>query len=272
MDRNDDAHSMFTDVDRIADASEAVNYLTRASGMADAQRYKEQSISLLNINEGHQILEAGCGAGDEVRAMAQMVGSSGRVVGIDFSHAMIEEATGRSDASDLPVEFMQGDVQDLDFDDNTFDRCRADRTLQHVENPDKAIEELVRVLRSEGRIVVCEPDWDTLTISSPDTDLTRKVIHSKCDTIRHGWIGRRLRSMFNSAGLERISISSDTFIFTDFHTVNQAFNFVAALDHAQAKYGVEEGHKANWLSQLQEIDESGGFFASVNVFIAVGSK
>src|SRR6202023_1920244 len=72
------------------------------------------------------------------------------------------------------LEFRQGDAHHLPFPDLTFDACRVDRVLQHLEDPQRAIAEMARVLKIGGRIAAAEPDWDTLVIDVPDRSLARQ--------------------------------------------------------------------------------------------------
>jgi ubiquinone/menaquinone biosynthesis C-methylase UbiE len=80
----------FSRVDESADPQSFVDYL---DGVTQAtQAYKRLAFGLLEITEGDVLLDLGCGAGDDARAVARLVGPSGRVVGIDNSQAMIAEA------------------------------------------------------------------------------------------------------------------------------------------------------------------------------------
>lgn len=60
------------------------------------------------------MIDVGCGTGDDVRALATLVGPVGHVIGIDASETMISVAQERSRASLLPVEFAAGDAAKLD--------------------------------------------------------------------------------------------------------------------------------------------------------------
>jgi ubiquinone/menaquinone biosynthesis C-methylase UbiE len=159
--------------------------------------------SLLNVQPGQCVLDLGCGTGDDVRSLAQLVGNTGRAVGVDKSEYMIREAKNRSDRGPkLPAEFYVGDAHRLDFiDNNTFDCSRVERLLMHLDNPNKAIAE-VRVTKPGGRIVAFDLDWDGLIINHNDRALTRKVVHLMCDSISNGWIGRQLPSFFKERGLK----------------------------------------------------------------------
>ena len=82
----------FGSVDRAAGPEAFVKYLDTVTGLEAAQAYKQRSYELLNLKPGHRVLDVGCGTGDDVCAMAKIVGLSGRVVGIDNSEVMIAEA------------------------------------------------------------------------------------------------------------------------------------------------------------------------------------
>jgi ubiquinone/menaquinone biosynthesis C-methylase UbiE len=101
------------------------------------------------------VLDVGCWAGDGLRSLAEFVGATGRVVGVDTSKAMLAEARARTEG--LAVECRVGDAHRLEFATDTFDACRADRVFQHLERPREALAELVRVTRPGGWIVVMDP-------------------------------------------------------------------------------------------------------------------
>ena len=67
--------------------------------------------------------------------------------------------------------------------------------FQHLEYPRQALRELVRVTRPDGRIVVFDTDWETLTVDADDIATTRAILQAKCDLLRHGWIGRQLAGL-----------------------------------------------------------------------------
>jgi 2-polyprenyl-3-methyl-5-hydroxy-6-metoxy-1,4-benzoquinol methylase len=142
-----------------AGAPDRLLYLDTLSAAEFAQAYKRQSFELLDVQEGDWVLDVGCGPGDDVRLLAQRVGRAGRVVGVDNDAAMVGEAYRRGADKTLPVAFHLCDVHHLAFDEDVFDRCRADRVFQHLEDPRQALAEIVRVARPGVRIVVIEPDW-----------------------------------------------------------------------------------------------------------------
>ena len=263
--REEDMPTTFWNVDQTSAPDRAIDYLVNISDHDFAKEYKD-------IKEGQHILEVGCGVGDEARTLAQMVGSTGRVTGLDFSNVMIAEAINLTKGLALPIGFRQGDIHNLDFEDDTFDGCRADRTFQHLEDPPKAMSELVRVARCGARIVVCEPDWDSVLVDSPNIALTRKIMHARCDMLRNGWMGRKLYALFQDAGLRDVVIKPKIFALTDYAEADQILDFSGALEYGREMGVISETEGAEWLSQLQKADSDGRFFWSATVFIALGIK
>lgn len=173
--------------------------------MEGIQRVKRESLIQLDLELGHRVLDVGCGTGEDVRTLAHVVGSQGRAVGVDVSGVMVAEAARRHSDCGLPIIFGVSDAQHLPFADATFDRCRTDRALMHLNYPEQALVEMVRVVRPRGKVVVFDFDWGTAFVDHPDESLTRKVIQAFSDGVPHGWIGRRLPRMCQAVGLVEIT-------------------------------------------------------------------
>jgi ubiquinone/menaquinone biosynthesis C-methylase UbiE len=156
----------FSAVDAAADPAWFVGYLDQAA--AELTEAERRLLGLLDLAPGQVVLDVGCGTGDDVCAMAELVGPSGRAIGLDASRTMVAEARRRSAGSALPVQFLLGDAHDLPFPPAAVDACRAERVLQHLSDLARAVAEMVRVTRSSGRVAVLAPDWDTTVIDHPD--------------------------------------------------------------------------------------------------------
>ncbi len=210
------AESGYSDVDQTHDPWRYVQRLDalRTSNFWSAA--KRRTVDLLAARPGYQLLDMGCGTGDDVLALAELVGSTGQVIGLDSSATMIAEARRRSVGSELPVVFFQGDAQQLNFPDASFDGCRVERLLQHLDNPSQAFSEMVRVARSGARIVVMEPDHGTEAIAAADQAITRRILKRRCDHFRSGKIGRQLPVLFNERRLAQVTVTLITMTHRDF--------------------------------------------------------
>src|ERR1700690_3247957 len=118
--------SGFAGVDHTDDPDYYVGYLDAATALDFMQRFKRQSYEAMGAQPGMRLLDVGCGTGDDVRAMAGIVGPNGSVVGVDNSEKMVGEARKRAEELGLPIEFRVGNAAHLDFEDNSFDACRAE--------------------------------------------------------------------------------------------------------------------------------------------------
>ncbi|HEV8718134.1 MAG TPA: methyltransferase domain-containing protein [Candidatus Binatia bacterium] len=261
------------DVDRTTDPGFFVHYLDTASAQEPIQAFKRRTFELLEVKPGAQLLDIGCGTGDDGRTLAQMVGSTGRVVGVDHSETMIAEARKRAEGSNLPVEYQVGEAQHMDFANDTFDGCRAERVFMHVENPRQTLAEMIRITRPGGRIVVLDPDFETLIIDAANRSLTRKILNFCCDRIvRNGWIGRQRPRLFREAQLTDISIFADSWIQTNYTVFMQSLRFREFTDRAQEAGVVSATEAASWLEELEQASQEGRFFAAMTFFFVSGRK
>jgi SAM-dependent methyltransferase len=234
---------------------------------------KRHTFDRLQVKGGDHLLEVGCGAGDDVLALARLVGRTGRVVGLDSSEAMITEARKRAAGSDLPVEYRVGDALHLDFADNTFDGCRAERVFVHLENPRQALAELVRVARPGARIVMLDPDFETQIVDAQDRIVTRKFMNFCCDhKVRHGWLGRQLPVLFHQAGLTDVAVFADTSLLTDYATAVEVLRLQETAELSREAGAVSAAEAANWLAEPEQASKAGRFFLALTFFCVSGRK
>jgi ubiquinone/menaquinone biosynthesis C-methylase UbiE len=259
----------FTQVDTPVDPKFFVRFVDAANEMASVRACKRRMEALLQPRVGQRILDLGCGTGDDARALARLVAPGGRVVGVDNSEAMLAEARRRAVGLSLSLEYRLSDAQRLDLPDETFDGCRTERTFMHLEAPEQALAEMVRVARPGGKVVVFDFDWDTLLVDHPDPSLTRRILDLMADSLRNGRIGRRLPGMFEEAGLGEISIAPHTVL------MRWAFFqqlFAGTLSRAQEQGRLSEPEAASWLERLAAAAQTGRFFAALTGFIVAGRK
>ncbi len=263
------ADTGFSAVDEAADPISLVRYLDRMSGhLGEAKRRIQEQ---LEVVEGNLVLDVGCGTGDDARDLAAMVGPSGRIIGLDASITMVEEARRRADGFALPAEFGIGDAQTLPFAAASFDACRAERVLQHLPHPALAVTEMARVTRPGGRVVAFEPDWQTLVVDHPDHALTQRILDFRAGRLASPWIGRQLARLFRCAGLARISVTLVSTTLGLPETID-GLRLDATLQQAAQARVITATDRSRWLAELAEVAEAGCFVAAATGFLVRGAK
>lgn len=265
-------HSEFTDVDHAKTPSDYVQLLDAQQHMAVVQQYKQRTRFLLGLHPGLQVLDAGTGTGEDAQQMAKLVAPGGQVVGLDLSQIMIDEARQRVHDPTLPVRFVQGDMHQLPFVDEMFDRCFASRTFQHLPDPKLALSELVRVTKPGGLFVIVEPDHETRVIDTPYPDITRRFLRFRNDGVRQPDIGHRMYALFKDAGLTDVHVEPVTRVTTDYETIRPVVHLIEGMRLAQ-QHGVVTAEEAEqWILYLEEAMRTGRFFEATTWFITSGRK
>jgi demethylmenaquinone methyltransferase / 2-methoxy-6-polyprenyl-1,4-benzoquinol methylase len=131
--------------DRIAPVYDAMNRTMTAGLDRRWRRITAEAV----VRPGDAVLDACCGTGDLAIAGAR---AGGRLTGVDFSERMLERA--RRKAPEL--DWVEGDLLALPFEDASFDAATVGFGVRNVEDLERALAELRRVLRPGGRLGILE--------------------------------------------------------------------------------------------------------------------
>ncbi|GAC1520568.1 MAG: class I SAM-dependent methyltransferase [Chloroflexota bacterium] len=261
--------SLFSQVDRTKDPDFFVRFMDEGHKLPAIQASKRLMLERIALAPGESVLDVGCGPGIDVLDMAEFIGPAGRLVGLDASEVMIAEARRRAEELDVPITFEVEDVQLLPFPDGTFDVCRAERLLMHVTDAGRALTEMVRVTRPDGRVAIFDFDWDTLIIDHLDKDTTRTFVLSYSDSFQNGWIGRQLPRLFKERRVEGISIDPvQVFIHYAFAELLLG-GHLAAL---QTDGRLTPDKAQQWWEYLRQASEQGTLLIGFTAFIVMGTK
>src|SRR5260221_1598718 len=166
---------------------------------------------LPHLRPGISVLDCGCGPGTITRDIAQRI-APGRVVGLDFDGDQIAVAMAEAKAQDIAnVEFRQGSVYAVPFEDSSFDAVFSHALLEHLKEPVEAAAEFRRVLKPGGMLGVCTPDWGGFLLASPSGKLLVAFETYKELQNRNGgdvYCGHKLGMYVEQAGFEGIVMRS----------------------------------------------------------------
>jgi SAM-dependent methyltransferase len=250
-----------------------VQYLQAAGNLL--RPAKLRSYELMGVQEGHQILDVGCGPGIDTVALAHRVGASGRVVGIDRDPQMLAAASAHAEAEGVAawVTHRDADAAELPFDPNTFDACRSERLFQHLLHPEQVLAEMVRVTRPGGCVVVVDTDWGTSQTNSPDPHLEQRLMQFAAEhRLRNPYSGRRLYGLLRKAGLTDVIAEPYLFGITDFNLAMHVQNWGGFTSAALQAGAVTQEEVEGYLADLEAGAASGTFFAMLGGVTAAGRK
>lgn len=144
--------------DRIAGLYDRMNTIMTA-GLH--HQWRRRAADLAQVRPGDRALDVATGTGDLAFELARRVGSSGRVVGSDFSAGMLALARSKavaagSDPECASVSFEHGNAQSLPYADGEFDAATVGFGARNFSDLQLGLSEMTRVVRPGGKVVVLE--------------------------------------------------------------------------------------------------------------------
>ena len=256
------------------DVTRMAEHLEERSRRPDMQQVNQAVCAALRPLPGERLLEVGCGTGILCRLVAPYLKKRGAITGLDISTQFLAFARQQADpsTSDSQIQFANASGAAIPHADGCFDGAWGARLLLHVVDPDPIVHEMARVVRTGGRVVLADWDFETATVDHPDRELTRRILNWRTDY--HGannWSGRQLQRLEREAGLKDVQIHPLVVTASDERPALTQSLWRAA-EVARDGGAITEAEHEAWVSDLKERISSGRFFASLVYFIVKGWK
>lgn len=137
-------------------------YQTKLGTFVD-QIETKTAFELFQPQVGEKVLDLGCGTGNFSIKLAQ---KGCQITGIDISEPMLEKAAEKASNLNLAINFIKADALNLEFEANFFDSVFSMATIEFIEDLEKLMQELKRVVKPGGKILLGtirkESDWGRL--------------------------------------------------------------------------------------------------------------
>ncbi len=119
-------------------------------------RWRKRLVQLSQAKKGMKVLDCATGTGDLAIEFKKTVGTDGVVIGTDFCFEMLESAPAKAKALGLQIQFEKADVTQLQYPENKFDVVSISFGIRNVSDPMKALQEMARVTKAGGAVMVLE--------------------------------------------------------------------------------------------------------------------
>jgi arsenite methyltransferase len=238
----------------------------------DVLRRRQLVYEALGAQPGDDILDVGCGPGFYCLELSKIVGSSGSVVGVDSSPAMLQLAGARCAGRDN-VELAEGEATAVPVESGTFDGAVCVQVLEYVSDVDAAVAELHRALRPGGRAVIWDVDWATVSMHSQDSALTTRVLRAWDEHLADPSLPRTLGAHLRSAGFEDVRVEAHAFAANgrDPESYGAALvPFIATF--VAGRQGISEVEAEAWGAEQRELMERDEFYFASTQFCFTATR
>lgn len=169
-------------------------------------------VALASLREGETVLDLGSGAGFDCFLAANIVGQTGKVVGVDMTPEMIEKARQNADRAGYEnVEFRLGEIESLPVADNSIDIVISNCVINLSPDKDRVFEEAYRVLRPGGRMMISD-----IVITEELPDFIEESVEAYVGCISGAMLRDDYLASIEAAGFRNIRVVDETLFPFDF--------------------------------------------------------
>ena len=241
-------------------------YLTR-----DVKAQRSETIRQLNLSIGESVLDIGCGPGYLCESMAQIVGRTGAVVGIDISTDLI--AVCNRQKAFTWISYAIGDATELSQADASFDVVVCTQVAEYVPNVDRLLKEAFRVLKPGGRTIFVATDWDAVVWHSENLERMASVMRSWEAHCAHPHLPRSMARKLVNAGFRLDGASVFPILNLQYDDDSYSKGLAKGIrDFVGRRNDVSADNLNEWHGEFERLSEAGRYFFSTSRYIFRASK
>jgi len=249
--------------------------LERTYSTADVVEQRARIRAKVAPKRGEHGLDIGCGPGLLTCELAREVGPAGRMVGIDTSSDMVVVSAERARRSALAgrTEFAVGDAVELHFPAQNFDFATAVQVYEFVADLPQALNEVYRVLKPGGLLVVMDSDWDSCVWQADDVDRHARVMRAWEAHFVHPHLPALLPRLLGHAGfaVKSLSVVPIVNLHPDDTTYSGGLIDVIAR-FVSGKTAIPEDVAQAWAEDVRGQDLHGRYFFSLSRFLFLAER
>ena len=221
---------------------------------------------------GERVLDVGSGPGFLAAAIAEAVGKSGSVCGVDISEPLLEVARLRCEDR-YRIEFRHGDAAQLPYPDEDFDAVVSTQVLEYVPDVDAALAELHRVVRPGGRVGLLDTDWDSIVWHSRDRQGMNRILTAWEEHAADPFLPRTLARKLSSAGFQ-VEAQEIMPLCNTAYDQNTYSNRIIDLmvPFVVGREGITQDDAETWARELRDCGQNGEYFFSLNRYFFLATK
>jgi SAM-dependent methyltransferase len=221
----------------------------------------------LALQPGERVLDIGSGPGMLAAEMADEVGPSGHIDGVDPSDSMLAIARRH----DSRIDYHAGDALTRPVPDEYFDVAVCTQVYEYVPEIGPALAEARRVLRPGGRLVVLDTDWDSIVWHTRDRERMERVLAAWNEHLADPYLPRRLPGLFRAAGLEPTASAIIPILNVGADRETYSAGMIGLIaEYVAGRGGVTEAEAAAWEQELTDLGDD--YFFSLNRYLFVGQR
>jgi ubiquinone/menaquinone biosynthesis C-methylase UbiE len=260
--------------------AQMVALLDYQDALPSARRLHDWAIETAGVQPGENVVDLGSGTGTMSLHLASLVVPvasaglpTGQVIGVEPNPHLRAVAVSRARAAGVSnVSFIEGFAGALPFDDSTIDFVWCERVLQHLAEPQSAINDIARVLRPGGRAVLLDSDYGTRIVSDLDPDLAAAFNRASLGSIANPYAARNIPAQIHAARLEpEPDAGSSAFVFSS-EMLLRTQVLSRDADDAVESGGLTRQVADAAVRAVHDAAERGLAFAAITVFGFVARK
>lgn len=242
----------------------------------DDQRFAALRDSLLDdahLYPGAVALEIGCGPGMMLEGIADRVGASGEIHGLDLNPHFVDIASRRARMLDLDnARYVTADCHTLPYPDEMFDAVFAERLLMHVAPIHRVLSEIGRVLTVGGRVVMSDYDPYSSFAAGPDPTITARVLASAASMYASPLAAREAPSACVKVGLYVEQVRGHLLVFDDPHATHVQGITTVWAEHASAGRQVDRSTVKRWERAVERAVSQHRFLVALPHVITIATR